>query len=268
MTIPFKTSEHSPSRREWVTYYRRRFSSYASGVWPGGHSNGRLAVVCEPRTGSELLCRTLSESYIVRFDGEIFTTPALHPGLYCRGRANLAAVRHEGYACKLITRHLREGMHYLSWPSVLQGLQRSGFCFVRLERRDKIAEAVSALRSMTVEMWHQRSGSPPPDRVDVRVDHLIALLSLNDLNAAWWAWASDGLPVHRVWYEDDLSSSERLARAVAEIAGVAGFEPRPGTTIEPALVRTSVGGWRDVVTNAGEIEEAVGRSDFRHLLDP
>jgi LPS sulfotransferase NodH len=137
-----------------------------------------------------------------------------------------------------------------------------------LERRDKIAEAVSALRSMTVEMWHQRAGSPPPDRVHVQIDHLIAVLSLNALNAAWWTWAASGLPVHSVFYEDDLSSSERLAGTVAEIAAVAGLVPRPGTTIEPALVRTSVGGWRDGVTNAGEIEAALGRSDLRHLLDP
>jgi hypothetical protein len=267
VTIPFKTSEHQPSRREWATYYRRRASSYAAGIWPGSRASGRLAIVCEPRTGSELLCRTLSESYAVRYDGEIFTTPALHPGLYCRGRANLAALRGEGYACKLITRQLREGMHYLSWSAVLRGLHSSGFRFVRLERRDKIAEAVSALRSMTVETWHQRSGSPPPDRVDVEVDHLITVLALNALSAAWWRWASEGVPVHRIWYEDDLSSPERLARTVEVIADLAGLSARPGAGIEPALVRTSVGGWRDVVTNVAEVEAAVGRSSFRHLLE-
>lgn len=264
MTIPFKASDQVPTRRDWLSYYRRRIGAYAVG-WPQRSTRGRILVACEPRTGSELLCRTIAGAYRASYDGEVFKTPSLHPVPYCRGRARRAALRGEGYVAKLITRQVREGMHFSSGPDLLQGLHDAGFVLVRLQRRDEVAAAVSLLRAMTLGIWHQRSGSAPTDQVTVHPGHLLTALTLNEINAAWWQWASDGLPVEHVVYEEHLAAPGALELTVRRLGELAGLEPTAAPT-GAALVRTSVGSWRDSVTNVDEVEAALAGTRFASLV--
>lgn len=221
-----------------------------------------VVVVCGPRTGSELLLRTLASAYGIHYDGEVTTAPLMHPVPFLNGRA----VRHRlGYACKIIDQQLLEGMHFLQAERVLRGLADAGFLVVKLVREDRFAQVVSSVRSWNGSQSHRGPDDPESPTARIDPDELISFLWRRDALAGWLDDALTTVPHMVVRYESDLLEPDRRAAVVRAIGQACDWGPAV-VPEQPPLARTSSGDLAADIVNWPEVVARLAVSRYASLL--
>lgn len=106
---------------------------------------------------------------------------------------------------------------------------------VRVRRRDRVGQAVSAWRALNGGAWRATAGqsvSPPPEYDYELLRRLVGLFVWED---AWWD-SAQGEVVSTVWFEDLAADHSAAMRHLLADLSRAGLRPR-GTPAMPRLVR-------------------------------
>lgn len=106
---------------------------------------------------------------------------------------------------------------------------------VRVRRRDRVGQAVSAWRALNGGAWRATAGeaaSPPPEYDYESLRRLVGLFAWED---TWWD-SAQGEVVSTVWFEDLAADHAAAMRRLLADLSLAGVPPR-GTPELPRLVR-------------------------------
>lgn len=236
---------------------RRRLlrNSYAVGALPRSRSLSRLCVVTAGRTGSELLCDLLAGHPAIHCDFEILRQGPAFPRAMLRGRARLAAVRSaDAYVFKLAMSHLEFPRRVLHPRLLFDDLAADGFRFVHLSRRDLLRQAISFLRAKESGTFHSRV-APLSQSAAQRIDPVALIAAMHWLEAREALAETQllGLPVRRLWYEDDLqepSARETTLDCLFRDLGVTPY--RSGSSLRkltPSSLRDAVSNYDEVVAS-------------------
>jgi LPS sulfotransferase NodH len=226
---------------------------------------GRLCVLTNGRTGSELLVELLDGHPQMRCESEILRDPQRDALRFVRGRVH-AAWRHgaKAYGFKFIVGQAAS----LGWRKDLGGflaaLAGDGFVFVRLRRRNLLRQALSNIRARQVRQWHVRSeearGAEHVDPV-----HLIYTMRSLEVLHEFLETALPDTPMIDLVYEDDLEDPDRREKTLATLFAAVGLEPLPSTSTLRKQTPTALA---DVVENLDEVAAALRTTRYaEHLED-
>ena len=237
----------------------------AAGVLPRPKI-GRLCILTNGRTGSELLVELLDSHPQMRCESEILRDPQRDALRFVRGRVH-SAWRHgsKAYGFKFIVGHAAS----LGWRKDLSGfltaLREDGFVFVRLRRRNLLRQALSNMRARQALEWHTRTES---DRGATHVDpvHLIyTMRNLEVLHDYLETALPPDTPLIDLVYEDDLQDEDRREKTLATLFTAVGLEPVPPTSTLRKQTPTALAA---IVENLDEVAAALRTTRYaEHLED-
>lgn len=220
-------------------------------------------MICSiPRSGSTMLCRALAATGRAGQPGSHFHKPSVarwakahgvpETGFAAQADQLRAIIRAAIYSTSTDGRYgLRMQGGSLAYflrqiaalaPGAAQDRARldalfGPMCFVQLQRRDKLAQAISRLRAEASGLWHRREDgsvleelsprrAPGYDAGAIRA-HLAEIAELEQLWADWFA--AEGITPLRLFYEDlsaDLTAGVNAILAQIGAAPVAQAETR------------------------------------------
>jgi LPS sulfotransferase NodH len=250
---------------------------YAAGAAPRSTQLRRFIILCPPRSGSELLVSLLDAHPRVRCEGELFYPP-LYLFRYLEGRARLASIRGKrAFGAKLVFQQLQ----WWTTASVpgspgaarrsggpqgfLRRLHNTGYIFIVLDRRNLLLQALSIVHAQHNE-FHYRPGRLAqfePFLVDPA--EVLTLVYMLDHYSAWTRQVLEGLPYAELWYEDDLSQTDRQQATVRRLFARLGVDD---ACVQPAMIKISPNNARDRVLNYEDLETTFASTRFARLLDP
>jgi LPS sulfotransferase NodH len=185
------------------------------------------AICAEPRSGSSFLGYVLASTEVLGRPLEYFNAPAMRKiagfGDYPEEpERQLEAVIARGatangvYGVKVFGNH-RERMQAAGWTQRLPGLS-----FVRLERRDRLGQAISLVRALQTGRWTAHE-EPLAEAAYDRAAIDRTLRYLDEAEARWSSYfACNDTPVLHLIYEDVAAAPQSAAEAVARLVGLAG----------------------------------------------
>jgi LPS sulfotransferase NodH len=194
------------------------------------------ALCTEARSGSTWLCRLLASTGVLGRPTEYFNAAAVRlvrsiadyptdPEQQVSLIPTLGATPNGVYGLKLFSHHF-DGVRSTRWAERLPGL-----CFVHLERRDLLAQAISHCRAMQTQQWSssQQSLAEPVYRGEMIGAELVRLIQAQ---ARWRYFLARNAPrqVH-LFYEDALRNPQG---AIAAIGRLVGLEQTP--RIDPGVL--------------------------------
>ncbi|MGO8800688.1 MAG: Stf0 family sulfotransferase [Roseiarcus sp.] len=194
------------------------------------------------RSGSTYFCTELWRTGVLGAPGEYLNIASRNYRMMRR----LQATTPEDYFTKLLARRtsangvfgIKAHFHHfepaLKWyPSMLKRL--SPVTFIYIERRDKLAQAISMARAMQTDRWLPRieKGPSPPLKYDPEL--IAKCLEEVDLqDASWLQWfASNDVTPHHLIYEDLLADPAGAIRSIVELLGAQNDE-RTEVRVPPA----------------------------------
>ena len=212
----------------------------------------RLVVVTEGRSGSEALVTRLNSHPQVLCDSEILAFRRRRPDRLVEGRARLAGIRGcRAYGFKVLTGHILTTQHLPDASNHLRRMADNGWLVVHLSRRNRLHQAISALRAHRTQ-YHFEDGHVPsfePLRVDPA--ELLAFLGLYATSEGEAAELLRDVDALNLIYEDDLASPEAQERTVQRIVEALGLPGAPTSTrqrrVHPASTRAMVANYDEVV---------------------
>ena len=224
---------------------------------------GRLCILTNGRTGSELLVELLDGHPQMRCESEILREPQRDPLRFVRGRAH-SAWRHgaKAYGFKFITGQASS----LGWrrdlPGFLRALQADGFVFVRLSRRNLLRQAVSSVRARQVREWHVRTQD---ERGPSYIDPVQLIFTMRNLELLheYLGTALPGAPIDLV-YESDLSEEDDRERTLATIFAAVGLEPAAPRSTLHKQTPTALA---DAISNLDEVAAALRTTRYAEHLE-
>lgn len=194
------------------------------------------------RCGSTFLCTELWKTgvlgapteYVNNDKGFAAIPTGTEPG---RLMIRLGATTPEQYFVKLLERRTgRNGIfgmkahfhHFepaLAWcPSMLKIL--APVTFIYINRRDKVAQAVSMAKAMQTNAWMSLD---PVTGKNVRYDADFIAQCMNEVEAqrtGWWRWfEANGVTPFVVSYEDMLADKDGVVRSIVEMLDAQNDEP-------------------------------------------
>jgi trehalose 2-sulfotransferase len=189
------------------------------------------------RCGSTFLCTALWKSgllgapteYVNIDPGNAAIPSATEPG---RLMVRFGATSPEQYFSKLLQHRTgRNGIfgmkahahHFeaaLAWcPSMLRLLAPTTFIYIN--RRDKVAQAISMAKAMQTNAW---ISFDPVTRKDTRYDPDFIEQCMNEIEQqrlGWWRWfEASGITPFVVTYEDALADKDAVVRSIVELLDV------------------------------------------------
>jgi LPS sulfotransferase NodH len=192
-------------------------------------------VICsEHRSGSTLLCQWLASTGMLGYPAEAFakTESAIaierDPGQFS-SIMQRATTPNGVYGFKLFSQQFDTTMK-ARWLQLLPAP-----CFIHLERRDLLGQAISFVRAMQTHQYLAHEQPQALSRYDARAIHR-QLRRLAEAQSRWRLYfARNGIPVLWLVYEDMVRDPQATIRTIAERLGVQG-----SPTINPALVKVAV----------------------------
>ncbi len=187
------------------------------------------AICAVPRSGSNLLCRLLTDTGVLGRPLEYFNGPARrtldHPGYPDEPEAQVAAIRTLGatpngvYGLKLFPEQFRAAQH-VRWTEALPNLS-----FVRLERRDRLGQALSWARALQTGQYRSTSSATGDAAYDPALIQQCLGRIVRD-EARWRLWfARTGIEALSLEYETVAADPVAAVRAVAALVGVDAPDP-------------------------------------------
>jgi LPS sulfotransferase NodH len=226
MTIPKHRGLHTSD-------HRHQQSADAAAVVPAQAERGY--VICsEHRSGSTLLCQWLASTGMLGYPAEYFARTESAIAIErdpdrLSGILERATTPNGVYGFKLFSQQFDTTMK-ARW---LQRLPAP--CFIHLERRDLLGQAISFVRAMQTQQYLAHERPQALSHYDARAIHR-QLRRLAEAQSRWRLYfARNGIPVLWLVYEDMVRDPHATIRAIAERVGVEG-----SPTIDPALVSVAV----------------------------
>lgn len=178
--------------------------------WP--EIEGCLTALCTARSGSTLLCRQLETVYELGTMGELLNPEKLKR----RSAQQIVAARQEpwfAFKCSL------PGVVCAEWSGFLDAYLRKTV-FVRLVRKDIIAQCVSHAKAVQTGQWHshkERSREPVYDAKALAAS--ITRLAVGVEQLRHYA-ESTGRPHHLLVYEDVAAGGLSAVKSVGDTLGL------------------------------------------------
>lgn len=187
------------------------------------------AICTAPRSGSNLLCQYLTSTGVLGRPLEYFNWQGrrgnedpcypVDPAQQVRMILTRGTTDNGVYGVKLFWYQHADTSAVLDWTRALPNLS-----FVYLERRDRLAQAISWVRALQTSQYrstHPLNGEPAydADMIRVRLRHL-------DVEYAQWPafFSRHDVSPLRLVYEDFVGDPQR---AIDDVAGMLGIPPRP-----------------------------------------
>jgi LPS sulfotransferase NodH len=226
----------------------------------------RFVIVTFGRTGSELLTSLLSSHSRIICDGEVLSKKRMNPDRLLAGRA--ARSLHHGrsaYGLKVKPKDILEVQEFPDAEEWIRLLSKRGWLVIRLRRRDRMQQAISAIRGSWMQ-WHFRASEVPPPFSPVAIDPYLVIANMCTI--AYYERQIDdlmrGVEHLSLFYEDDLQEPANQAVTVDRICELLGLPPQPTFS---DLVRIHPSGTRQMVENYEEIAAVVRRNEFADFLE-
>ncbi|MGI8751524.1 MAG: hypothetical protein ACR2MN_04295 [Acidimicrobiales bacterium] len=256
------------TRPDLSDYLRGRLwvpKAYVAAHLVGHRDLRRLVVVTEGRAGSEALVTRLDSHPDILCDSEILATRRMRPEDVVEGRARLARVRgRRAYGFKVLTRHILSVQDVPEATDYLRRLEGAGWLVIHLRRRNRLQQAISALRAQRTQYHFEVGHLPPFEPMRVEPAELLAVLELYTAAEGEATRLLGGMHPLKLVYEDDLASSDAQERTVARIVEALGLQAAPTSTRQARVSPRSV---RDMVTNYEELVELLAHTPFACHLD-
>lgn len=225
----------------------------------------RLVILTAGRSGSEALVTRLDSHPAMRCDSEILADRRRWPERLLQGRARLAQARGgQAYGFKLLPGHVHHTQRLADPGAFVHCLEGQGWLIVHLKRRNRLHQAISALRAHRTQ-YHYEVGRVPrfqPLRVDTA--ELLKVLSIYDSADREEAALLEGLDPLKLTYEDDLESPADQERTVHRIITCLGLKPAPTSTRQVRVNPTTV---REMVANYDEVVDTLADGPYAGWLD-
>jgi trehalose 2-sulfotransferase len=185
------------------------------------------------RSGSNYLCQELWRTGVLGSPVEFLNPYDALPALMNRFKASTPA----DYIAKLVAHRsskngvfgLKTHSHHFEvflkqYPQLLEVL--APVTFIHINRRNKLAQAVSMAKALQTDFWTSRIES---DRPPLEYDRELIAKCLEEVEAQelkWPQWfaAHDIKPFH-VLYEDLTADTDKVVRSIVELLGVQEDEP-------------------------------------------
>jgi LPS sulfotransferase NodH len=183
------------------------------------------AICTERRSGSVFLCLILRSTGVLGDPTEYFDANTLRHG---RGVSDypldpegqlaqiprLGATPNGVYGFKIFS-HQFDEVKSTRWAERLPSLS-----FVHLERQDLLGQALSLVRARQTQQWV--SAIPAQAEPVYRQDEIATVLALLARAQARWRYyfASNGLPVLKLDYEQLMQSPQAAAEAIGRLVGL------------------------------------------------
>jgi len=202
---------------------------------PQAISSMKYAIIGTPRSGTEFLCKVLTSTgeagfpeEHLRLESQLLTR---YCGFDCTRYLRMLMARRTTpngvFGTKIISHFLHE--HLSRSPALKRDL--SQFRFVQVVRRDRVAQAISALLASKTGIWHVRNDSEKEN-----YERALSKVAITDLDLQWVRWLSDGFDRenrhltefvvrHRlqsitVTYEDVVTNPAVHLKPVASFLGI------------------------------------------------
>jgi trehalose 2-sulfotransferase len=113
----------------------------------------------------------------------------------------------------------------MSWyPSMLEVL--SPVTYIYLNRRDRLAQAISMTKALQTDVWSSLESNPRPTLLYNEAFIVQCLREIQHQNLNWLQWfETNNITPFIVHYEDAVADTAAVVRSVAERLGVADDEP-------------------------------------------
>jgi LPS sulfotransferase NodH len=225
---------------------------------------GRFIIFTGGRTGSELLVSLLSSHPQIACDGELLKDKRLWPDRLIAGRLERARQKKKlAYGFKLQPEHLDNIQHMASANAWVQTMAAQGWKVIRLSRRNRLYQAISAVRIETMDAHYRAGKGGAFEPVAIDPFYLKAMMCFIGFTENQITQQLEGIDYLDISYEDGLEKPEAQSGTVAEICGLLGLEPAP---VSSSFVRISPTRLRDMVTNYDEIAAEFRRDQFIDYL--
>jgi hypothetical protein len=245
-------------------------ASYAYGTVFPDKGLRQLVIFTPGRTGSELLVTLLDGHPQIRCEAEILRQPRRQPLRYVNGRARRALTsarksgkRAEIYGWKVITSQLHwYPERYADPTGFLAACTAESGLLVVLRRRNLLNQALSLIHGERSGFHFGTSDGFTP--MAVEPERLLAQLYWYDEADKWLVETTDSLPHLPLFYEDDLTTSDKHRATVALICR------RLGVPFVPTKASLSAVAPTDPlarVSNREEVVAALAGTRYAALVD-
>lgn len=253
----------------WRKWARRRLdvpAAYAADMLlPKREDRRKLVIFAQGRTGSTLLEKLLCSTGYFRESGELLSSSfgeIRYPLRFVRGMARMGP---GSFVFHLKVYQLtRDRSRPVDPAGFLKALQADGWKFVHLMRRNRLRHAFSNL--LLEYRGHPQKLTNSEERPKLVVDcsDLERIVDERFRFASDEQRALEGIPHHRVVYEDDLEDSGRHQETVDGILEMMSLETRPVST---ELRRINVYRLEELVENWDDVLQLLRRRGWERFLN-
>lgn len=224
----------------------------------------RCVVVARGRTGSTLLMSLLDSHPKMIGDGEILSSRRRLPRRYVLGAERVAARRKPGahvYGFKLLAYQLAR-VHPRHLSVLVPYLYERGWEVVHLVRANLLKQVLSHRAASRTQFHHRQPVEHDPFPVDI--EQLRAWLERGRRAAETERRILGDVPHLVLTYETDLEPYEAQQGAADRVFARVGLNPHP---VASTLVKALPARVADIVSNYGEVDEALRGTPFERYLD-
>lgn len=239
-----------------------RLPAYATALLPLPRP-ARFAIVCLPRTGSELLVRLLDSLDDLRCDGELLAQPPRWPRRLLEGRAALARARGAtAWGCKIVAHQVMWHPERYGEGSFFARLDERGWKLMVLKRRNILAITLSMMHAARSQ-WHFSGGHDVAfEAMEVDTAEVIATLHTLDGQVKWMDEVMGGIEHLELFYEDDLQEPADQQATVERICSH--LQVRAGVAVADLVRVTPRDPW-ERVANRDQLADALRTTRFSDL---
>lgn len=171
----------------------------------------------------------------------------------------------------------QEELRMLDWPSIrlsdpprlLSYMRDHGFRFIRLRRRNLLAQMASLRLAFQTQVWVKSTAAPinkAPTKIHIDLDTLLSEFETREREEAQVdRWLGDGAPSLTLFYEDLSTSSGSLADGPR--ARLNHFLRRPLSTDVVAQTRKLAPPLSELIENYDEVARALTGTQFERFLE-